>query len=158
MLPLQERTNLLESMLPDDPEDRQVVEYPEGQVVGASIVISVYKQDKRIGAASSVYPIVNVTRKHTANRLSSNVPIAEKDVIRIVAQQFTFNSVIFIQYFGWIGYKVIGEPLITSDKFYRVITAIPVGPKDNAEFHLYEKVCLESLEVNSDAKPTQTTP
>jgi len=158
MLPLQERSNILENLLPDDPKDRQIVEYPEGQIVGASTVLSVYKSNKHIGALTSLYPITNVSRKYSATRLASNTAIKEKDIIRICAQQFAFNSVIFVQFFGWMGYKVIGEPQTISDKFYKVLATIPIGPKTAANFFLYEKVCLESLEVKSNGKSTKSFP
>ena len=146
MLPLHEKAVMINNQLPDDPTDKQVVEFPEGQVVGGATVISVYLKDKLVGSLSSLYPIVNVTRKYSADRLASNTLIKEGDVLRIVGRQYSFNTVIFVQYFGWIGCKPAGEPQVTSDKLYRVIAAIPVGPDDSPDCYLYERVCLDALE------------
>lgn len=147
MLPLHEKSSVVEQLLPEDPEDRQVFELPEGQLVGGATVVSVYKHGKLVGSLSSLYPIVNVSRKYSGTRLSASTSIQEKDVVRIVGRQYSYNSVIFIQYFGWLGYKATGEPVVVSDKFYKVLAITPAGPEEEpSDFHLYEKVCLEALE------------
>jgi len=149
MLPLHEKAVMLENLLPEDPEDGVIVEAPKGQTLGGSTVISVYMKNKPIGSIASLIPIVNVSRKYTANRLSSNIPIKKGDIIRITGRQYSFDTVIFVQYFGWIGYKASKEPVVASDKFYRVLAAIPVGPEE-PDCLLYEKVCLEALEKKDE--------
>lgn len=151
MFPIHERATLIQNQLPDDPEDRQIVEFPEGHPVGAATVISIYKKNKLVGTTTTLSPIPNVSKKYATSRLSAVTPIREGDVLRIVGYQYAFNSVIFIQYFGWVGHQTTGEPTILSDKFYRVLAATPVGPEDkNSDFRLYEKVCLTVLEEKNE--------
>jgi hypothetical protein len=147
MFPLQEHNALLETLLPEDPEPGKVVTFPEGHTVGGSSIISIYNKTGRlIGSASQLAPIPNVSRMYELSRLSACEAVAEKNEIRIIARQFNYNSVIFIQYFGWIGYGFEKNSIVLSDKKYKVIAAIKTGPEEPSGFYLYEKVCLTSTE------------
>lgn len=147
MFPLQEHNALLETLLPEDPEPGKVISFPTGHTVGGTSIISIYNHAGRlIGSASQLAPIANVSRMYELSRLSTCEAVAEKNEIRIIARQFNYNSVIFIQYFGWIGHGCEKIPIVLSDKKYRVIAAIKTGPEEPSDFYLYEKVCLTIME------------
>ena len=145
MMPINERTALIQPLLPEDPEPGQIFRLEKGQVVGGATVINVYKGGTLIGAAQSLTPIANVSGKYCVDRLSSSIELKERDVLHIKAIQYSFNQVIFIEYFGWIGSGVIKKHVTLADKHYRVLAVIPVGEQNN-QFRLYEKVCLEVIQ------------
>lgn len=145
MMPVTDRTALIQPMLPDDPIPGQVYTLPEGQIVGGANVLNVYKGSKLIGATTNLVPISNVSGKYYMERLSSVIPLKEKDVVRVLAQQFNFNEITFIEFFGWVGTGALEVTNILSDKHYRILAAIPIGPSET-NFQLYEKVCVEVIQ------------
>lgn len=161
---IQDRTAIMSPMLPEDPEPGCVHTLPEGQIAGGANVLSVFrweidsKSGKLIGSTNNLVPVSNVTGKYYTERLSSSQELKKNDVIRIVARQFNFNQITFVEYFGWIGSGVTSIPTTLSDKIYRVLTAIPIGP-NTPNFWLYEKVCLEIInkEKKNESTP-ETTP
>lgn len=147
MLSQQEQNNFLASLLPDDPEPGKIVTFPEGQTAGGSTVLSVYDhQDTLIGAASEITPVPNVSGMYMLSRLSSCRALNEKYPIRVITRQFHYNSVIFIQYFGWIGYSFNDKSLTLFDKKYKILALTKTGPEEPSDFFLYEKVCLTNME------------
>jgi hypothetical protein len=118
---------------------------PAGQVLGASHVISLLKNTDVIGDAMQLAPVVNVTGKSVMSRVTSCVPLRKGMRIRVLAQQFSFKSAIFIQYFGWMGHDVIDNIVVITDKMYKIEYALRVGPPSE-KFFVYEKVCLTTVE------------
>lgn len=143
MLPLQDRNVILSTLLPDDPKPEQIVEMPKGQTVGGSNVINLYIKNELVGSATQLMPIQNVSGKYELIRASLKKEIRKGDRLKVVGRQYIFNSVIFIEYFGWIGYGIINKPQVLLDKTFKVLAAIPIGPKSDG-FILYEKICLET--------------
>lgn len=141
---IHDRSAMMQPMLPEDPEPGQVHTLPEGQIAGGANVLSVFKHEMLIGSTTNLVPISNVSGKYYTERLSSSQELKKGDTIRIVAQQYNFNQITFVEYFGWIGSGVTSTPTSLSDKIYRVLAAIAIGPNTN-NFWLYEKVCLEIL-------------
>jgi len=149
--PLQDRNALFQHLLPADPEPDQVVNMPEGQVIGGANVINIYMDTKLIGSATQLSAVPNVSGKYDLTRVSSKRVIKLRDTLQVVGRQFVFNSVIFVEYFGWVGKDTVGEPQILSDKLYTVLAALPIGPNTEG-FQLYEKVCLDAITTNGDKK------
>lgn len=145
MLPVNTRHTVIESLIPSDPKPGQVFTMPEGQVLGASHVISIMKNDNLLGDAMQLAPISNVTGKNQLSRVTTCTPLRKGMRIRVLAQQFSFKSAIFIQYFGWIGHDVIDTVTLISDKMYKIEYALRVGPPSE-NFFIYEKVCLTTVE------------
>lgn len=157
MLPLQDKNILLANLLPENPEPKQVVEFPKGQYVGGSNVIAIYKNNKLIGATTQLTPIQNVSGKYALERTTTNIWLIENDTIQIVGKQYIFNSVIFIDGFGWCGHDCLPEPQTLMDKTYRVLYAKPVG-QTAEDFYLYDRVCLEVLTEKKNATTTNVPP
>jgi hypothetical protein len=145
MLPVNSRHTVINSLVPDNPKPGQVVTMPEGQVLGASHVISLLKNTDVIGDAMQIAPVVNVTGKSVMSRVTTCVPLRKGMRIRVLAQQFSFKSAIFIQYFGWMGHDVIDNVVVITDKIYKIEYALRVGPPSE-KFFVYEKVCLTTVE------------
>lgn len=153
-----DRTALLQTILPEDPEDGQVVEMPNGQTVGGANVINAYKGGKLCGSISQMTPIFNASGKYEAARFASSTKIRVGDVVRILGVQHNYVSLKFVEYFGWIGHNTDPTPITLMDKSMRVIEAFPLGAYTPG-YYLYEKVCLDVLHKGeTHAKPTSNTP
>jgi hypothetical protein len=148
MFPVNTRHNIISSLVPDNPKSGQVFNMPEGQVLGASHVISLMKNGELIGDATQLAPIPNVTGKSVLSRVTTNFPLKKGIRIRVLAQQFSYKSAIFIQYFGWMGHDIIDSIGVITDKEYKVEYALRVGPTSD-KFFIYEKVCLTNVEEKS---------
>ncbi len=149
-----DRTSLLQTILPEDPENGQTVEMPDGHTVGGANVISVHKGGKFCGTVSQVAPVYNSSGKYEATRLSSCVKLRIGDVVRVLGWQYNFISLKFVEGFGWQGYKTDNKPLSLMDKSMRVLEAFTLG-EHAPGYYLYEKVCLTILrEGETHAKNT----
>lgn len=145
MLPINTRHNVISSLVPDNPKNGDVFVMPEGQVLGASHVISLMKNGELVGDASQLAPVPNVSGKSLLSKVTTILSLQRGVRIRILAQQFSYKSAIFIQYFGWLGQDIIDNIRVISDKEYRVEYALRVGPNSD-KFFIYEKVCLTNVE------------
>lgn len=145
MLPVNMHHNVIGSLVPDNPKPGQVVTMPEGQALGASNVISIVKENDLLGDATQLAPIPNVAGKSVLNRVTTRIPLRKGMRIRVLAQQFSFKSAIFIQYFGWLGHEIIDPPLTIHDNIYKIDHLFQVGPKSD-KFFIYERVCLTHVE------------
>lgn len=141
---LQERVAILTALLPEDPEPNQVVVMPEGQIAGAANVLYLYKDSALLGSASSFTPVGNVAKKGSLTRATTTTPIKRGDILRVEYVQLNFQSVMFVQYFGWMGHDIASKQTL-NNKTYRVLHVLPLG-KPTANFNLYERVCLEHVE------------
>ena len=139
------RHTIISSLVPDNPKPQQIIEMPGGQVLGASHVISILKGEDLIGDAIQLSPVYNVSGKYTLNRATTCVSLRKGMRIRILAQQFSYNSAIFVQHFGWMGHNVLGPPTVLSDHTYKIDHVLRVGP-DSIKFFVYEKICLTITE------------
>jgi hypothetical protein len=148
MLPLNMRHNVIGSLVPDNPKPGQVYTMPEGQVLGASHVISLMKENILIGDALQFSPIPNISGKSILSRTTTWVPLRKGMRIKILAQQFSFKSAIFVQYYGWMGHEVLDNTNILADRMYKIEYALRVGPPSD-KFFIYEKVCLTTVEEQS---------
>jgi len=153
-----DRTAMLQTVLPEDPEDGQVVTMPEGQTVGGANVINAQRGSYLLGSISQVAPVFNSSGKYEATRVASCLEILKGDVIRVVGYQHNFVSLKFIEGFGWQGYKTDGNPLVLMDKHMKVLAAFPLG-LHSGNHYLYEKVCLQLIREGekTHAKPTSNT-
>ncbi len=145
MLPMNSRHTIISSLVPDNPKPGQIITMPEGQVLGASHVISLMKETDLIGDAFQLAPVHNVSGKSILSRVTTRVPLRRGMRVRVLAQQFSFKSAIFIQYFGWMGHETIDTISVISDRMYKIDYALRVGP-DSDKFFIYEKVCLTTVE------------
>lgn len=156
MLPLQDNNVVLTNLLPADPEPDQIVKLPKGQYAGGSNIIYLYKHDKLIGATAQLTSIQNISGKYEIARTTTTTKLNKNDIIRITGKQYIFDSVIFVNGFGWSGYDYLPEPQILLDKTYRVLHAKSVG-QTAENFYLYDKICLETLTENKNATTNPTT-
>jgi len=147
-LPIHTDTAMMPYQLPDDPDPGQVFTLPEGHIIGGSTVINIYLAGSLVGSIASIIPITNVTRMYRAERAMSSSKLPRNTLIRVKALQFSFTEVTFFQNFGWIGTRTT-DAIIVSDKYYRILASIPVGPTDEHTY-LYEQLCLCVVEAKKD--------
>lgn len=150
-LPLDDSTIMLPYQLPEDPEPGQVIDLPKGQSIGGAVVLNLYFKRELVGSASRMIPIPNVTRMYRAERVTSSVELPRNALVRVQALQFSFVQVTFFQYFGWIGTKTAKKQTVLSDKYYKVLAALPVGPASE-NFRLYEQLCLQVINPSKGDK------
>jgi hypothetical protein len=148
MFPITTRNNVVASLVPDNPKPGQIFTMPEGQVLGASHIISLFRGGEIIGDAFQLAPIQNVTGKTLLTRVTTNYLLKKGIRVRVKVQQFSYKSAIFIQFFGWIGHDIIDKVDVITDKEYKVEHAMRVGPPSD-KFFIYEKVCLTNVEEKS---------
>ena len=122
-----DRTAILQTLLPEDPENGHLVAMPAGQTVGGANVISVHKGGKFCGTVTQVAPIHNSSGKYEALRLSACVRIRVGDTLRILGQQYHYTSLKFVEGFGWQGHETNDAPLPLMDKPMRVLETSVLG-------------------------------
>lgn len=145
MLPLTTRHSLINSLMPDNPKPGEEFSLPDKQVLGASILVSVYIVDDLIGDAVQLAAVPNVSGKALLSRVTTRIPLRRGMRIRVVSQQFSFDSIVFVQHFGWLGCHALPEATQHSSTRYRIEHVLRVGP-DTDKFYIYEKVCLTQIE------------
>jgi len=158
MIPLQDKNALLVNLLPENPKPGQVIEVPKGQISAGQMSLTFIAAIKLIGTTTQLMPIQNVSGKYEIARTTTNTKLSKNDVIRVVGRQYIFNSVIFVDYFGWLGYGHSDEPQILSDKTYKILHVMPIGPTTK-DCYLYEKICLETImeDANEPNEPNPAT-
>ena len=152
-----ERTAVIQTMLPEDPEDGFEFVLPAGQTIGGANVINVWKGGKLLGTVSQVAPIPNASGKYDAVRVTSKIRLKDGDLLRIRGWQHNFVSIQFVESFGWIGKKTTGEPTVLMDKHMKVLRNFQIGV-DTPGFYLYERVCLEVVKGTNNETRTTNQP
>jgi len=146
MLPTQSRTAMMEATLPADPEPNQVYEVPAGQIAGASYVLHVYKNGVLVGGAEMLTRVQNVSGKSYLSRMWSKTKIKEGDRLEILFTRYLIKSVIFVEFFGWIGHEYYPETQIEDKFLFDVVAILSVGPSTESAY-LYERVCLTKAQA-----------
>ena len=127
--------------LPDDPLPGQIIEIPEGVDGGAATHITVYQKDTCIGEAQQLIKIENVSRKWQLGRTHTAVPLLPETLLRVRAVTKHYASLIFVEYFGWVGHAYKKEETTLSDRTYEILhTATYMSVQDGP--NVYELVCL----------------
>lgn len=157
MTPQQQRDAMLNALLPVEPEPDQVIEMPEGQSAGSAHAIFIYKGEDLIGSASSFAPVENVSKKGMLTRATTNTPVVKDDVLRVTYSQYEFTSVIFVDYFGWLGNDFYNAVTVYN-RYFKVVHVFPIGEK-SPNCNLYERICLQTIEppIREDRKDEQRT-
>lgn len=153
-----ERTAIVQTMLPEDPEPGFELILPEGQTIGGANVINIWKGSKLLGSTSQVAPMPNASGKYSASRVNSKTRLKEGDIIHLKAWQHNYISIQFIESFGWIGKKTNNKPLILMDKHMRVLATFSIG-EHAPGYYLYEQICLEAIKgaESNEARTTNPT-
>ncbi len=158
MMPLQgDRSAIIQTMLPDDPEPGHEFVLPEGQTIGGANVINIWKGGKLLGAITQVSPIPNVSGKYDAVRVTSRLKLRVGDLVRIRGWQHNFTAIKFVEGHGWIGCQTTGKPSPLMDKHMKILEVFPIGDSTPG-FYLYERVCLEIIKGDEDEKSTNPSP
>jgi hypothetical protein len=131
--------------LPVNPADGAIFTYPAGKVGGAGSAISLYHMTELIGTTPSVMPVAGRDDLMSLERVVTKVPVESKMVLKILAEQFIFGSLIFHSGFGWFGFddgKVSKLPIY--ERFVRVTCVVPIGPTTEG-LYLYEKIGVKLI-------------
>jgi len=132
---------MLDATLPTDPEANEVYCVPEGQVAGASYVLHIKKDGEDVGTAEQLERVVNVSGKATLSRTSSSQAIEKGTLIETAFKRYDYKSVIFVEYFGWIGYDCYEKVETMERNKWKVLAVLTVGPQSPGKY-FYEKLCL----------------
>jgi len=121
-----ERYVTLDALLPPDPEPGEVFQMPEGQVGGASTMNFIYVGGNCVGHTSQYARVANVSSHSFLGRTVTTIPLGEGLVVRLLGEQFTFASVVFVEYFGWVVKEYNPKPTVLLDAKFDVLHAIPM--------------------------------
>lgn len=146
-----ERYVTLDALLPAEPEPGEIFLMPDGQVGGASVMNFVYTGGVCVGHTSQYARVVNVSSYSYLGRTVTAAPLVEGMQIRILGEQFTFKSLIFVEYFGWMVYEYNPKPTVLLDAKFEVLHAIPMR-KQNSDLYTYDRVCLKKYKEDNRAK------
>jgi hypothetical protein len=132
---------MLEATLPEDPKDKETYTVPEGQIAGASYVLHLKKDGEEIGTAEQLDRVANVSGKATLSRTSSFQELKKGDTLETVFKRYDYKSVIFVDYFGWMGYECYKKVETMECNMWKVLAVLTVGPQSQGKY-FYEKLCL----------------
>jgi len=150
------RANIIEAMLPDDPEPGQKFKLEKGQTVGGATVINIRRSGELLGSIQTLNPIPNLSGRYAAVRVTSTRELKPGELLRVQGLQYTFISLQFVEGYGWMGDKTLKDPTVLLDKYMRVLHVLPVG--DTTEnFYLYEQVAFSAIKGASDEPHTPWT-
>lgn len=148
MLPVRTRCTTLEDDLPQDPLPDQIFELPDSQVGGTSYVLHVLKKGAHIGTAEQLELIPNVSGKGMLSRAWALKPWKKGDVIEVLFVRYDYKSLIFREYFGWMGHECYDQHVVEEQHRWRIISLLKVGPQQ-PDLHFYEKICMEKIRENT---------
>lgn len=151
-----ERYVTLDALLPPDPEPGEVFIMPEGQVGGASTMNFIYAGGVCIGHTSQYARVANVSACSFLGRTVTSRPLVRDLPIRILSEQFTFKSLVFVEFFGWLVHEYNPKPQVLLDAKFRVLHAIPMR-KPDSDLYTYDRVCLEKYKEETDARTANGT-
>lgn len=152
-----ERYVTLDALLPPDPEPGQIFQMPEGQVGGASTMNFIYVGGNCVGHTSQFARVANVSTRSYLGRTVTSAPLLKNVIIRVLGEQFTFASLIFVEYFGWSVYEYNPKPEVLLDAKFEVVHAIPMK-KQNSDLYTYDRVCLKKHKEETDARTANDAP
>jgi len=131
--------------LPEDPLPGQVVEVPDGVDGGSATHIILYDGKTVIGESQQIIKVENVSRKWQLGRTHTAFPLLPESQVRVRAFTKHYASLIFVEYYGWIGHKYRKEETLLSDRVYEIVhTATYFSVQDGP--HIYELVCLHATD------------
>jgi hypothetical protein len=149
----EERYVTLDALLPANPEPGEIFKMPEGQIGGASVMNFIYAGGQHIGHTAQYARVTNVSACSRLGRTVSSVPLMKGLNIRLLCEQFTFKSLIFVDYFGWTVYEYNPKPTVLLDELFTVTHASTMY-KANSKLYVYDDICLEKYKEESDARKT----
>jgi len=146
-----ERYVTLDAILPTNPQPGEIVVLPEDQVGGASTINFIYMGDQHIGHTEQFARVSNVSDRSFLARTVTTEPFLKDLLIRLICEQYTFKSLIFVDYFGWSVHEYNPTPKILLDETFEIVYAVPLKKK-NSELYTYDRVYLKK----SKEKPNAT--
>lgn len=128
--------------LPEDPEDGQLFELPEGNADNYSGVIALYCEGTCIGYTEKIDTVPNISgmtelgRSVLSKRLSKGAEItAQFEVILI-------RSLVFVNFFGWQAGEYSKEVRVDWQKNFKVLHAVEIPDRPGTQI-ICEKICVE---------------
>lgn len=138
---------VMNQYLPEDPLPGQVVKVPDGVDGGHATHITLYQETEIVGESHQLIKVENVSRKWQLGRTVTSIPLKPETRIQVRAVTKYYASLMFVEYFGWIGHKYRDNETVHSDRLCEVIdTAIYFSVKDTKYPHIYEVVCLSAID------------
>ncbi len=153
LVSINQAPELLASVMPENPQHGDMVLMPEGYSCGETDDIQVYKGATRIGIASALQRIDNVSNMYMATRLATSVPITPGDILQVMNVHHTLVSMEFVEYLGWVGCRKGAIRDVTHNAHYEILDTVIIAENDDMVVH--EQVCLKQYkEGEHNAKPT----
>jgi hypothetical protein len=140
----------MDEHLPSDPLPGQVVKVPDGIEAGDAVHVLLYTSEGNVlGESQRLSNVENVSRKWQLGRTVCSSKLAPEDVIHLRAERRPFDTLIFVEYFGWVGHTYRNAEVIREGD-YEVLYAAPYSLHAKADIHVYELVCLSKIEGEDD--------
>jgi hypothetical protein len=129
--------------LPEDPLPGQLVQIPDSVDGGSAVHITILNdQGVLIGESQQLFKVENVSLKWQLGRTVTTVPLRPETCIRVHAERRKYKSLMFVEYFGWVGSQYRDDAEVLSDRTYYILHAAPYANSKNGP-NIYELVCLQ---------------
>jgi hypothetical protein len=138
-------TGIMTIDLPSDPEDGDIYTPPNPDLsLGATLIITLIQCDKVIGSASTLAPVMNASKKYTLTRISVIKPLVKYDIVRVIATQYYFKQMKYVDVWGWYGICDESSKQIIRDNTFKIVRAVPLGI-NQPNYNIYESLHLELI-------------
>lgn len=138
-------TGIMTIDLPADPEDGDIYTPPNPDLsLGATLVITLHQRDNVIGSASTLAPVMNISKKYTLTRVSVIKPLVKYEIVRVIATQYYFKQLKYADSWGWYGISDEISKQIIRDNTFKIVRAVPLGV-NNPSYNIYESLHLELI-------------
>jgi len=144
LTPISQAPELLEQLMPENPQDGDVIKMPDGYSCGESNIIRVFKNENRIGIVSGLRRVENVSNIYVSDRMTVIENLKPGDVIRIVNARYLYVSLQFVEYLGWMGRDTHPRWISTHDAYYEVVEMLTID--SGSAMTVYEQTCLKHVQ------------
>jgi len=133
--------------LPKNPKPFEIFTAPDNQYVGASTVLLLVRDSKTIGDMMSLFTQHNVANTLVGYRTRTTTPISQGDVLTIVTSMYRYRSLIYVEYFGWVG--IDPDPEEKKKVLDRFDVRVEYANEIilTGQYYAYDQMCLRRIET-----------
>ena len=142
--PISQAPELLEQLMPENPQPGDIVKMPEGYSCGEAHDIAVLLNGERVGSATGLRRIENVSNIYEADKVTVyGISLNYGDIIRIENYRYTYVSLMFVEFLGWRGREVYQPYDVTHRADYQILQSLMNSQPGKLTIH--EKMCLKQI-------------
>jgi len=131
--------------LPKIPKPYQVVTVPEDIDAGSAVYINIYNlTGKHLGVAQTLKRMPNTCDCWQLLRVDTSALLCEGDRYCIAALEYRFTSVVFVEYFGWVGHDKESTPKQLIELTAKLIYANHECVVSSEDIVSYDVLCLRT--------------